>query len=69
MGTIILTFILIIIGLALSPTVGNQVAAAVASPNITGVASTLLGLVPMFWAIFVISIGVVAVYKQFQGLG
>jgi len=68
LGGIIVTFILIILGLALTPTVADSAAAATGG-NVTGVAATMVGLIPMFWVIIILSVGVAAVYAQFKGMG
>ena len=50
-------FIVIIIGVNLIGTVANEVAAAQAG-NVTGAASTILGLTPLFFALGIMSAGV-----------
>lgn len=69
MGDVVITFVLIILGLALTPTVADSAAEAAAAGNITGtISATLIALVPMFWVIIILAIGVAAVYVQFRGM-
>lgn len=68
MGELFMTFLLIIIALALTPTVGTSTVAAAAGSGITGtVAATLIALVPVFWVVIILAIGVAAVYMQLKG--
>lgn len=68
MGELFMTFLLIIIALALTPTVGTSTVAAAAGSGITGtVAATLIVLVPVFWVVIILAIGVAAVYMQLKG--
>lgn len=69
---LIMTFLLIVIALALTPTIQQQCMAAVAgatptTPNLTGAAATLCGLIPLFWVILVLAVGTVAIYIEFKG--
>lgn len=50
-------FVVILIGVNLLPTVADQVAAA-QSGNVTGAASTILGLTTIFFALGIMSAGV-----------
>lgn len=65
MGNLFMTFLLIVIGLALTPTVQSSVTTA--SATLTGAALALMGLVPLFWVIIILAIGVAAVYVQMKG--
>ena len=71
MGDLFMTFLLIIIALALTPTVQQAVTdvTGAGAGNLTGSALALAKLIPMFWVIIVLAIGVVAVYAQFKGIG
>lgn len=61
------TFLLIIIALALTPTVAASVTTAAAAAGIVGTAAaTLLGLVPLFWVVIILAIGVAAIYVQMK---
>jgi len=58
LGNLIVGFIVIVVGTALTPTVANQVYAsrfidAANSTNITGAASTIIGLTTLFFALAV----------------
>ena len=57
LGNLIGGFIVIIVGVSLMPTVANEVAGA-QNGNVTGAASTILGLVPLFFALGIMSAGV-----------
>jgi hypothetical protein len=65
MTSLFMTFLLMIIGLALTPTVQTSVTAAVGS--LEGAAATLMGLVPLFWVVIILAIGIAAVYSQMKG--
>ena len=68
MGELFMTFLLMIVGLALTPTIGTSAAAAAAATGIVGTAAaTLVALVPLFWVIIILAIGVAAVYIQLKG--
>lgn len=70
MGQLMMTFLLIIIGLALTPTVQQSVTAVTGSggDNLTGAALALGALIPLFWVIIILAVGVAAVYVQFKGM-
>lgn len=57
LGNLLGGFIVIIIGSSLIGTVANEVNAA-QSGNVTGAASTVLGLVTLFYALGILSAGV-----------
>ena len=57
LGNLIGGFIVILIGVNLIPTVANQVVTAQAG-NVTGAASTILGLTTVFYALGIMSAGV-----------
>ena len=57
LGNLLGGFIVIIVGVNLMPTVANQVVGA-QSGNVTGASSTILGLVPLFYALGIMSAGV-----------
>lgn len=60
-----MTFLLMIIGLALTPTVATSTTTAVAA--LTGASATLAGLIPLFWVVIVLAIGIAAIYVQMKG--
>jgi hypothetical protein len=68
MGGLFITFLLIVIGLALTPTIQSSVTAVTGAGagNLTGAALAMAQLVPLFWVIIIIAIGVAAVYVQFK---
>jgi len=57
LGNLLGGFIVIIVGVNLIPTVADQVNSA-QSGNVTGAASTILGLTPLFYALGIMSAGV-----------
>ncbi len=57
LGPIISGFITILVGVNLIPTVADQIVAAQAG-NVTGAASTILGLTTIFFALGIMSTGV-----------
>lgn len=65
MGNLFMTFLLIVIALALTPTVASSVTTAAAS--LTGAAATLCNLIPLFWVVIIIAVGVAAIYMQMKG--
>lgn len=67
MGNLFMTFLLIIIGLALTPTIASSVTAAVSGLGSDTAAIALVNLVPLFWVIIILAIGVAAVYVQMKG--
>lgn len=69
MGQIIKTFLLMIIGLALTPTVQEQVTniTGAGTGNLTGAAKAICVLVPLFWVIIIVGIGMGAVYHFMKG--
>lgn len=60
---ILMTFLFILIGLALTPTITEQVAGVtgVGGFNLTGAALAIANLIPLFWVILVLAIGVAAI--------
>jgi hypothetical protein len=67
MGGLFVTFLLMVIGLALTPTVATSVAAASVALAAYPAAVALCDLVPLFWVIIIVAIGVAAVYVQLKG--
>jgi hypothetical protein len=67
LGGLFMTFLLMIVGLALTPTVQDSVTTAAGS--VTGAALAMVNLVPLFWVIIILAIGVAAVYVQLKGSG
>ena len=67
MGELFLVFLLIVFALALTPTIGDSVAAAVGG-NITGAAGDILALVPLVWVFIVVGIGAAAVVNMFEDI-
>lgn len=51
LGNIIGSFIVILVGTSLAPTVAQQVGTAQADGNITGASDTLLGLTTLFYCL------------------
>lgn len=51
LGNLIGSFIVVVVGTSLAPTVAQNVGLAQADGNITGAADTLLGLTTLFYAL------------------
>ena len=68
LGNLLGGFIIIIVGVNLLPTVANQVVAA-QNGNVTGAASTILGLTPLFFALGIMSAGVALVSGGLRNAG
>lgn len=58
-----MTFLFMVVGLALTPTVVEQVAGVtgVGGNNLTGAALAIAKLIPLFWVILIIGIGLAAI--------
>jgi len=63
-GGLFMTFLLMIIGLALTGTVQSMVTTA--AGDLDGAALALMNLVPLFWVIIILAIGIAAVYAQLK---
>lgn len=70
LGNLIGGFIVILVGTTLAPTVANAVAGAQLNANITGAASTIVGLTTLFYnlAIAAAAIGIAAQGLKNSGL-
>ena len=68
LGNLIGGFIIIIVGVSLLPTVAQEVDKA-RSGNVTGAASTILGLVPLFFALGIMSAGVAITAQGLRAAG
>ncbi len=64
LGQLIAGFVVILVGTALLPTVANQVVGA-QTGNVTGAASTLIGLTTLFYAL---AVATAAIAIAVQGL-
>lgn len=64
-----MTFLFMVVGLALTPTVQEQVNAitGTGSNNLTGAALAIAGLIPLFWVILIIAIGLAAIVAWLRG--
>ena len=75
MSGIMIIFLMIIIGLALTPTVqnlvitGTGVANATWPGNLTGAARAIFLLDPLFWVILVIGVGLAGIVVWLKGSG
>jgi len=60
---IMMTFLFMVVGLALTPTVVEQVAniTGTGGNNLTGAALAIAQLIPLFWVILIIGIGLAAI--------
>ena len=68
MGGLMLIFLMIVIGLALTPTIQEQVIGATGIANasypgnLSGGARAIYLLIPLFWVILVLAVGLAGVY-------
>lgn len=60
---ILMTFLFMLIGLALTPTITEQVTGVtgVGGNNLTGAALAIANLIPLFWIILILAIGVASI--------
>jgi len=65
MGQLFMTFLLMVVGLALTPTIATSSTTAAAA--LSGAAATLCGLIPLFWVVIILAIGIAAIYVQLKG--
>ena len=67
---ILTTFLLMIVALALTPTVQENVTnvTGTGGNNLTGAALSIAALVPLFRVLVIIGIGAAAIYVQFKGM-
>ena len=68
LGNLIGGFIIIIVGVSLLPTVADQVVAS-QTGNVTGAASTIMGLVPLFFSLGIMSAGVAITAQGLRAAG
>lgn len=75
MGEMILTFIGTLIGLALTPSIADQVFAVLhnstgtGASNVTGISAALLSpLLVIFWVMLVMAVPIVQVYRWYTAL-
>lgn len=67
-GVVIAAFVVMVIGLALTPTIATLTqASATALVNFTS-AQSILELIPLFWAILMLAIPVAAIGLYFAGV-
>lgn len=59
-STLLYTFLMSVVGLALTPTVADSVTTAV--ENLTGASADILALFPLFWVLMMIGIPIASVY-------
>ena len=66
---IMMTFLFMVVGLALTPTVQEQVNSITGSGsnNLTGAALAIGKLIPLFWVILVVAIGLAAIVAWLRG--
>ncbi len=76
-GRLFLVFLMIIFGLALTPTIGDSVYGVLwnssnvtnrIQTNITGAARGIIELLPLIWVFIVIGVGATAVVKMFEDM-
>lgn len=68
LGNLIGGFIVIIVGVSLTPSVANEVVGAQAG-NVTGAADTILGLTTLFFALGIASAGIAIAAQGLRAAG
>jgi uncharacterized membrane protein YhaH (DUF805 family) len=68
LGNLVGGFIVILVGAVLIPTVANEITAAQAG-NVTGAASTILGLTTIFFALAIASAGIAIAAQGLRSAG
>jgi len=68
---VLMTFILSIFGIALTPTIQEQVTGITGTGgnNLTGSAKSLMELTPMLWVVGILGINLAMVYLTFRAKG
>lgn len=66
MGKLFVGFILIVVGLALFPSIDAAVTTALV--NASAMATAVLNLIPLIWVLVICGIGVAMVYEQFKNM-
>ena len=70
LGDIIQTFVVILVGVNLAPTIGEEVQKAVLSPtNIPGASASLINLVPLFFVLSILSAGIRGAVRGLADVG
>jgi hypothetical protein len=67
-SAIIASFVVAIIGLALTPTIATLTTSSSANLSTYSSAQDIIELLPLFWAILVLAIPVVAIGLYFKGV-
>jgi len=68
MAELLMAFVVLIVGLSLTPTIGSTVSTTATATGITGTAAaTLIALVTIFWVILLVMIPIVVVYGMIEG--
>ena len=68
LGNLVGGFIVILVGVTLIPTIANEVKGA-QSGNVTGAASTILGLTTLFFALAIASAGIAIAAQGLRAAG
>jgi hypothetical protein len=67
-NVLIASFVVAIIGLALTPTVASLTTSSATNLSTYSSAQDIIELIPLFWAILVLAIPVVAIGLYFKGV-
>ncbi len=67
-GTIIAAFVVMVIGLALTPTIATLTTASSASLENFSSAESIMDLIPLFWSILMLAIPVASIGLYFAGV-
>lgn len=68
LSSVVMTFLVLLIGLILTPTIQEQVTNVTGSGgyNLTGAALALANLIPVFWVIGIVAICIAQAVRQFR---
>jgi xanthine/uracil permease len=69
LGNLIGGFVVILIGVNLLPTVANEVKGSQDNANVTGATDTIIGLVPLFFALGILSAGIALTAQGLRAAG
>lgn len=70
LGEIINSFVIILIGVNLAPSVGNEVSKATTSPtNFSASATSLLNLIPLFFVLGILAAGIRGAVRSLADIG
>jgi hypothetical protein len=70
LGEIINSFVVILVGVNLAPSIGNEVQKATTSPtNFSASAVSLIGLIPLFFVLGILAAGIRGAVRSLADIG